>query len=91
MSVIRKAKKEDVPSILYLIKSLAEYEKEPDSVKNTEEQLQKDGFGENPLFECFLADVDGKDVGFALYFYTYSTWVGKCLYLEDIYVIPEMR
>lgn len=92
MSVtIRKATKDDVSIILHLIKALAEYEKEKDSVKNTEEQLLKDGFGEQPLFGCFLANYQEKDVGFALYFYTYSTWVGKCLYLEDLFVIPEMR
>jgi hypothetical protein len=73
---IKKAKKEDVKIILNFIKALAEYEKEPNSVKMNEETLIKDGFPENekPLFYCLLIELDGVDIGFALYYYCYSTW-----------------
>jgi GNAT superfamily N-acetyltransferase len=89
---IRAATKADVGEILRLIRALAAYEREPDAVKATEEDLLRHGFGENPYFECLMAEWDGQAVGFALYFYDYSTWVGKPgLYLEDVFVDPPFR
>ena len=84
---IRKARVEDCEKIVELIHDLAVYEKEPDSVKINIEDLKRDGFGENPLFQCLIAELDGVVVGFSLYFFTWSTWEGKpSLYLEDLYV-----
>ena len=89
---IRTATKEDVGDILQLIHELAIYEKEPDAVKTTEEDLLRDGFGEKPLFECLIAEVDGKTEGIALHFYIWSTWEGRpTLYLEDLFVRETMR
>lgn len=85
--MIRKAKIEDCPKILELIHDLALYEKEPESVKTTVEDLERDGFGEKPFFQCLIAELDGEVVGFSLYFFTWSTWEGRpSLYLEDLYV-----
>ena len=95
MLVIRKATRHDVPSILALVRELATYEKEPDAVVATEADFARDGFGESPAF-CVLMAEDNEEsdvaIGFALYFFSYSTWVGrKCLYLEDIFVKPPFR
>jgi GNAT superfamily N-acetyltransferase len=88
---IRKATKQDAKFIIQMIKDLAEYERALDQMMNTEEELIRDGFGENPLFQSLILEHDQKPVGFALYFYKYSTWKGKTLYLEDLYVSPEAR
>lgn len=77
--------------MLNLVKVLAEFENAADQVSNTTEQMLKDGFGENPIFGSFLAEVDGKIVGLSIYYYRYSTWKGKRLYLEDIVVEEDMR
>lgn len=89
--IIRPGKKEDVPFVLELIQALAAYEKAPDEVENTVEQLTEDGFGPHPLYGLYVAEVEQNIVGIALYFYRYSTWKGKLLYLEDLYVKPEYR
>lgn len=88
--IIRKATVQDVPTILHLIKELAKYEKAPDAVVNTEDDLRRDF---DKYFHCLLAETtnDKKPCGFALYFYTYSTWEGRVLYLEDIFVPEEYR
>lgn len=78
-------------AVLDLIVELAVYEKEPDAVIVTAEDLQRDGFGDNPLFECFVAEYESKVVGFALIYTKYSTWKGPCIYLEDLYVRESMR
>ncbi len=79
-------------SILRLIRALAEYEREPDAAVATEEDLLRDGFGDAPLFKVLLAEIDGVVVGFALYFFVWSTWRGrKCLHLEDLFVEPDHR
>ncbi len=92
MLVIRKATREDVPAILGLVKALATYEREPDAVVATEADLLRDGFGERPAFEVLVADDGERAIGFAFYFFSYSTWVGrKCLYLEDLFVEPAQR
>lgn len=89
---IRPATRDDVPAILSFIRSLAAYEREPDAVAATEADLLRDGFGPNPFFSCLIAEQDGRPAGFALYFFSYSTWLGRPgLYLEDIFVEPEMR
>ena len=89
---IRAAQPEDASLILDFIHRLAEYEREPDAVVATESDLLRDGFGPQPLFRCVIADWDGKPAGFAFFFFNYSTWLGKPgLYLEDLFVSPEMR
>jgi GNAT superfamily N-acetyltransferase len=89
--VIRDAVREDVPAMFELIKELALYEKAPEQVTNTVEQMYADGFGENPIFGTIISEVDGEIVGMALYYYRYSTWKGKRLYLEDLIVSETMR
>ncbi|MBW4359441.1 GNAT family N-acetyltransferase [Flavobacterium taihuense] len=88
---IRKGKKEDMHGVLTLIKELAVFEKEPDAVLITEEDLVRDGFGTNPLFHVFVAEVKNEIVGIALYYYRYSTWKGKTIHLEDLVVKDSMR
>ena len=89
--IIRKGIREDVPVMFELIKELALYEKAPEQVTNTVEQMYLDGFGENPIFGSIVAEVEGEVVGLALYYYRYSTWKGKRLYLEDLIVSEKMR
>jgi len=88
---IRKGKPEDMKSVLELIQELAIFEKEPDAVLITEDDLVRDGFGENPLFHVFVAEVEKEIVGIALYYYRYSTWKGKTIHLEDLIVKDKMR
>jgi GNAT superfamily N-acetyltransferase len=87
----RKTTKQDVPEILSLIKELAAYERAPQEVTITPADLEEDGFGNRPLFEAILAEHDGKVAGMAFYFISYSTWKGRCLFLEDIIVKLEHR
>ena len=87
-SNIRKAKEEDFPAILSLIKMLAEFEKAPEKVTNSVEQMKQ----EKEHFQCFIAETDtGEIVGMALFYFVYYTWVGKSLYLDDIYVKESFR
>ena len=88
---IRKANSDDVKDILRLLIELAVYEKEPDAVKLTEQQLIRDGYGENPKYKCILAETDNTIVGLAFYTSRYSTWVGDTLHLEDLIVTKKMR
>src|SRR5580698_8946209 len=89
---IRAAQAADVPLILEFIRALAVYEREPDAVTATEAGLLRDGFGPNPFFFCLIAESGGAPAGFALYFFNYSTWLGRPgLYLEDLFVHPEFR
>jgi GNAT superfamily N-acetyltransferase len=89
---IRPARLEDVPIILQLIRDLATYERAPDEVTATEEQLVDVLFGERPAAEVLLAFEGESPVGFAVYFYNFSTWLGRPgLYLEDLFVKPEKR
>ena len=86
---IRNAAPADVGQILAFIRALAAYEREPDAVVATEEGLLRDGFGPNPYYSCLIAEEDGKSAGFALFFYNYSTWMGRPgIYLEDLFVLP---
>lgn len=89
--IIRKGTKEDVSSILSLIKELAVFEKEPDAVIITEADLLRDGFSENPLYYTFVAEENGIIIGMALYYYRYSTWKGKTIHLEDLIVSENKR
>ncbi len=88
---LRKAQKSDIPEIIQLIKELALYEKAPHEVTITPEELEKDGFSENPIFHVILAHTDHQLAGMAFYYFSYSTWKGKCLYLEDIIVKEHLR
>ena len=78
-------------AVLDLIKELATFEKEPDAVVVTVADLERDGFGDYPLFHTFVAEVDDAIVGIALYYYRYSTWKGKTIHLEDLIVRESMR
>ena len=89
--LIRQGEKSDLPAALDLIKELATYEKALDQVTNTIEMMQEDGFGDNPIFGFFVAEQLDKIVGLSLYYYRYSTWKGKRLYLEDIIVTEAYR
>ena len=89
---IRSATPADIPQILIFIRALATYEREPDAVTETEEGLLRDGFGPNPFYYCLMAEHEGHPAGFALYFFNYSTWMGRPgIYLEDIFVEPKFR
>jgi hypothetical protein len=89
--IIRQAGPKDMPQVLELIKELAAFEKEPNAVIINAEDLVKDGFGTNPLFTCFVAEVNGEIQGMALVYYRYSTWKGRTVHLEDLVVRQEMR
>ncbi|XP_051903465.1 thialysine N-epsilon-acetyltransferase-like isoform X2 [Hippocampus zosterae] len=96
---IRAATKVDCKDISRMIMELALFEKMTDQVKISSEELERDGFCPNPLFECLVAEVPKENkskqgfttVGYGLYFYTYSTWKGRSMHLEDLYVMPEFR
>jgi GNAT superfamily N-acetyltransferase len=89
--VIRRAVREDCPRLLELIRELAEYERAPQEVTVKEEHFTESGFGPHPVWWAFVATVNGRVEGFALYYIRYSTWKGQRLYLEDLIVTQEMR
>lgn len=89
--MLREALPEDTAAILELIKELAAYEREPDAVVNTLEALHHSLFIEKHCRALVWEDENKNVVGFALYFFGYSTWKGKTVYLEDLYVKPEFR
>ncbi|WPZ11286.1 GNAT family N-acetyltransferase [Roseivirga spongicola] len=88
---IRKGIKSDLPQVLELIQELADYEKAAHEVEITLIQLEEDGFGENPVYEFFVAENESEIVGIALYYFRYSTWKGKAVYLEDLVVKGSER
>ena len=88
---IRKGTIEDMSAVLELIKELATFEKEPNAVVVTVSDLERDGFGESPLFYTFIAEQNNEIVGMALYYYRYSTWKGRTIHLEDLIVKEKMR
>ncbi len=89
---IRPATVDDVPLIAQLIRELAEYERLADAAVATEDGLREQLFGERPAAEVLIAEADGEPVGFALFFHTFSTFLGKRgLYLEDLFVRPDFR
>ena len=89
--IIRKGTKEDMQAVLDLIIELAVFEKEPNAVVVTKEDLIRDGFSSNPLFYTFVAENNGEIIGMALYYYRYSTWKGKTIHLEDLVVKESQR
>jgi GNAT superfamily N-acetyltransferase len=93
MYTIREGKKEDLPRILELVHELAVYEKAPNEVINTVAMMEEDGFGKNPVFGFFVAvkDNNSEIIGASIYYYRYSTWKGKRLYLEDLIVTESER
>lgn len=92
MFSIRPIQPNDTPSLMGLVKELAEFEKALHAVTLTPEQMLKDGFGENPLFGGYVVETENHDiVAMAIYYYRYSTWKGKVLYLEDLYIQPSYR
>ena len=91
MTHIRTATPADIPFMFALVRELAEYEREPHSVKITEDQLRADGFGAERYFDCLIAEVNGAPAGFALFFPIYSTWQGRSIHLEDLFVRPAFR
>src|SRR5690554_6439404 len=88
---LRDATKEDMPQVLELIQELAIFEKEPNAVEIDVSVLEEEGFDENPLFTCFVAEVDNEIVGTALIYYRFSTWKGRSLHLQDLIVKEEKR
>ena len=88
---IRQGKKEDLSRVLELIKELAVFARAPHEVTNTLSQLEKDGFGPHPVYGFFVAESAGAIIGLSLYYWRYSTWKGKRLYLEDIIVTASHR
>ena len=88
---IRKGEQKDMPAVLELIKELAAFEKEPDAVVVTIEELRRDGFGNTPLFHTFVAEHDNDIIAMALFYYRYSTWKGRTIHLEDLIVKQEKR
>ncbi len=91
MTTIRKGTKQDLPVVLDLIKELADYEKSLDQVATTVESMGQDGFGDQPLYGFYVVEKNEAIIGVALYYYRYSTWKGKRLYLEDLIVTEEAR
>jgi GNAT superfamily N-acetyltransferase len=92
MLCIRPAEAKDIPLIVQLIRELAEYEKEPHLAVATDQDIRRDAFSVNPKFRVVIAEWGGEAAGFALFFYNYSTWMGRAgLYLEDLFVRPQFR
>lgn len=88
---IRTGRKEDLPRVLELIKELAEFERAANEVVNTVAMLEKDGFGPQPIYGFFVAEKNNKIIGLSLFYWRYSTWKGKRLWLEDIIVTESER
>lgn len=88
---VRQATKEDMPGVLALIKQLAEYEKEPDAVIISVQDLEENGFGKNQIFNCYIAEAEGKIRGISLFYFRFSTWKGKTVHLEDIVIEKAYR
>lgn len=89
--IIRKGKIDDLEGVYNLILELAHYEKAPEEVENTLEKMKEDGFGDYPVFEFYIAEQDDKIVGLALYYFSYSTWKGRAMHLEDLIVTKALR
>ena len=89
--IIREGQKQDVKAVLDLIIELAVFEKEPDAVEITVEDLLKDGFSDNPKFKLFVAEENAVVIGIALFYERYSTWKGKSIHLEDLMVTQSKR
>jgi len=90
-TTIRSGTKEDIPQVLALVRELAEFERAPNEVTNTVAMMEEDGFGAKPVYGMYVAEKGKKIVGLSLFYYRYSTWKGKRLYLEDIVVTLSER
>ena len=90
-SLIRIGTVNDLPQVLNLIKDLAAFENEPYEVEVTIAEMQNWGFGKDKIYDFFVIEIDNKIIGLALYYFKYSTWKGKCLFLEDIIVKENVR
>lgn len=88
---IRTGKQTDVEAALELINELAEYERSPDEVEVSVNEMIQNGFGQHPLYYFFVLEKECKVIGLALYYFKYSTWKGKCLFLEDIIITANER
>lgn len=88
---IRRAVSSDCKRLLELVRELAVYEKAPQEVTVTLDHFEESGFGEKPVWWAFVAEINGKVEGFALYYIRFSTWKGQCLYLEDFLVTEQLR
>jgi GNAT superfamily N-acetyltransferase len=91
MLLIRQAVSDDAALLLAMIRELAEYERQPGEVTIRESDLARDGFGENPRFRALIAEWSGQPAGYAVYFGYYSTWAGRGLFLEDLFVREAFR
>ena len=89
--LIREGREQDVQAVLDLITELAVFEKEPNAVEITVDDLLKDGFSENPKFKLFIAEENDIVIGIALFYERYSTWKGKTIHLEDLMVTKSKR
>jgi GNAT superfamily N-acetyltransferase len=89
--IIREGRKSDLPRVFELVYELATFEKAPQEVTNTVDKMEADGFGPNPVYGFFVAEDESGIVGLSLYYWRYSTWKGKRLYLEDIIVTEAVR
>lgn len=89
--LIRKGVKKDLPQVLTLIKELAEYENASKEVTITLDELEKDGFSQQPLFHFFVVENENELIGLSFYYTRYSTWKGKFLYLEDLIIKEAYR
>jgi len=88
---IRKGTAADIPAMFQLVRELAEFEKATEEVENTEAKMLEDGFGPNPVYGSYVAEIEGEIVGMSVYYYRYSTWKGKRLFLEDLIVTEKHR
>lgn len=91
MLLIRPANIDDCGLLRTMIRELAEFERLLEFVTIREEDLARDGFGENPRFRALIAEWDGQAAGYAIFFGYYSTWAGAALYLEDLFVREKFR
>ncbi|MBC6400464.1 MAG: GNAT family N-acetyltransferase [Ekhidna sp.] len=91
MISVREGKKKDLTSVFSLVRELAIYENGLDQVSNTVERMELDGFGDNPIFGLLVAEEEGQIIGSSIYYYRYSTWKGKRMYLEDLIVTESKR
>lgn len=89
--IIRNGQPEDLPQVLELVKQLAAFEKAPKEVEVTLQEMQNWGFGKNKVFDFFVLLKEDSIIGTAIYYYKYSTWKGRCLFLEDIIVTESER
>ena len=91
-TVIRSAGRADAPAIYEMIMALAVYEKAEEEVVTTPQEIEQTLFGADSKAEALICEIDGRIAGYAVYFTSYSTWVGRSgLYIEDLYVSPEFR